>query len=61
MDTDDAVTVDGDPLAGSEGHSGYTEADRVKATSEYNTAAVITGRHDLLIEKQPPREHVDTR
>jgi len=61
LDTDDAVTVDGDPLAGSEGHSGYTEADRVKATSEYNTAAVITGRHDLLIEKQPPREHVDTR
>ncbi|WP_028851631.1 alpha/beta hydrolase [Thermocrispum municipale] len=57
LETDDAVTADGERLAGSEGHSGYTEADRRQSTSEYNTAAVITGRDDLLIE----REHADSR
>lgn len=49
------TTADGEPLAGSEGHSGYTSADQQKSTSEYNTAAVMVGRDDLLIDPPPPR------
>ncbi|MGH3466287.1 MAG: alpha/beta hydrolase [Thermocrispum sp.] len=61
LGTHDATAAGGEPLSGTEGHSGYTIADREKATSEYNTAAVMVGRDDLLIDKLPPREHTDTR
>lgn len=50
LDTHDAVSADGSHLEGSEGHSGYMSADQQQSTTEYNTAAVIVGREDLLID-----------
>lgn len=49
MSTHDATAPDGRHLAASEGHGGYVVADDKRSTAEYNLAAVVAGKNELII------------
>ncbi|MDV6014201.1 alpha/beta hydrolase [Haloechinothrix sp. LS1_15] len=55
LSTEDAVAADGTELHRTEGHTSYVElrdpGDESLSTSEYNSAAVIADKTDLLIEQ----------
>lgn len=66
LSTQSEVSRDGEHLHATSEHTDYhtadaPEGDRKASSSEYNTAAVIAGKQELIIEKPapPPKEPID--